>query len=273
MPDKRFLRIVSLWLFALLLPCNLAAQSRGDIATELAKQMENNVFALAAPVRGNKLAFTADGKPVKTLEPGSVAVHSAFYVESVKVDKVITMEARRLVIYYDENRKPRATATRERLEIQQELPSNATMQKVLTSVRTLLRNDDLFAAVPPPLSIPAPFPPLDPANQVVVFGNTAAGQSVYRVSNRVKPPKVISAPDPSYPEDMKQQKKEGTLVVLVVLDSNGSIYNLQVARRLFGREFSDAAAAAVGTWKFQPASLDGRPVAVAINVEVNFRLY
>jgi TonB family protein len=30
---------------------------------------------------------------------------------------------------------------------------------------------------------------------------------------------------------------------------------------------------AVRTWKFTPAMKDGHPVAVQINVEVNFRLY
>ena len=30
---------------------------------------------------------------------------------------------------------------------------------------------------------------------------------------------------------------------------------------------------AVRQWKFEPAMKDGRPVAVQINVEVNFRLY
>jgi outer membrane biosynthesis protein TonB len=30
---------------------------------------------------------------------------------------------------------------------------------------------------------------------------------------------------------------------------------------------------AVRTWKFEPARMDGHPVAVQVNVEVNFRLY
>jgi outer membrane biosynthesis protein TonB len=30
---------------------------------------------------------------------------------------------------------------------------------------------------------------------------------------------------------------------------------------------------AVTTWKFEPATLNGEPVAVRINVEVTFRLY
>jgi len=29
----------------------------------------------------------------------------------------------------------------------------------------------------------------------------------------------------------------------------------------------------VSTWKFEPATLDGKPVAVEVNVQVTFRLY
>jgi TonB family protein len=35
----------------------------------------------------------------------------------------------------------------------------------------------------------------------------------------------------------------------------------------------EKAIAAVSTWRFQPGTLDGQPVAVEVNVEVTFRLY
>jgi outer membrane biosynthesis protein TonB len=35
----------------------------------------------------------------------------------------------------------------------------------------------------------------------------------------------------------------------------------------------ERAIATVSTWRFEPATLHGSPVAVAINVEVNFRLF
>jgi TonB family protein len=35
----------------------------------------------------------------------------------------------------------------------------------------------------------------------------------------------------------------------------------------------DKALEAVRTWRFEPALKDGRPVAVQVNIEVNFRLY
>ena len=35
----------------------------------------------------------------------------------------------------------------------------------------------------------------------------------------------------------------------------------------------EKAVQAVRTWRFEPAKKDGLPVAVQINIEVNFRLY
>jgi outer membrane biosynthesis protein TonB len=35
----------------------------------------------------------------------------------------------------------------------------------------------------------------------------------------------------------------------------------------------EKAIGAVSTWRFQPATLNGKPVAVEINVQVSFRLY
>jgi len=35
----------------------------------------------------------------------------------------------------------------------------------------------------------------------------------------------------------------------------------------------EKAIAAVNKWRFQPATLDGRPVAVRISVEMSFRLF
>lgn len=40
-----------------------------------------------------------------------------------------------------------------------------------------------------------------------------------------------------------------------------------------GAGLDDKAMAAVKTWRFEPATLQGEPVAVRIPVEVDFRLY
>ena len=43
--------------------------------------------------------------------------------------------------------------------------------------------------------------------------------------------------------------------------------------RSLGLGLDEKALDAVRTWRFEPARKDGVPVAVQINVEVNFRLY
>ena len=56
------------------------------------------------------------------------------------------------------------------------------------------------------------------------------------------------------------------------VDAGGRPQQVQISRSL-GMGLDEKAIAAVRSWRFTPAMKDGRPVAVQINVEVNFRLY
>jgi TonB family protein len=61
-------------------------------------------------------------------------------------------------------------------------------------------------------------------------------------------------------------------VLYVIVGADGRPRDLRVARSL-GLGLDEKAIDAVKTWKFEPAMKDGKPVAVAISVEVEFRLY
>jgi TonB family protein len=61
-------------------------------------------------------------------------------------------------------------------------------------------------------------------------------------------------------------------VLGIVVDRNGNISRVRVERAL-GMGLDAAAVRKVRTWRFNPGSRDGNPVAVALNVEVDFRLY
>jgi TonB family protein len=56
-----------------------------------------------------------------------------------------------------------------------------------------------------------------------------------------------------------------------VVGPGGLPRNIKIARSL-SPEFDAAAIDAVKKWKFDPATKDGNPVAVQINVELTFRL-
>ena len=88
----------------------------------------------------------------------------------------------------------------------------------------------------------------------------------------VSAPKALQTPDPEYSEEARKAKYQGTVVLWLVVDPNGNPQQVKVARSL-GMGLDQKAVEAVRHWKFEPAMKDGRPVAVQINVEVNFRLY
>ncbi len=98
------------------------------------------------------------------------------------------------------------------------------------------------------------------------------GGGAYRVGGGVSAPRILYAPDPEYSEEARKAKYQGTVVLWVVVGPDGRPRDIRVQRSL-GLGLDEKAMEAVRTWKFEPARKDGQPVAVQINVEVNFRLY
>jgi TonB family protein len=98
------------------------------------------------------------------------------------------------------------------------------------------------------------------------------GGGAYRVGGGVSAPRALYAPDPEYSEEARKAKWQGTVVLWVVIGPDGKPRDVRVQRSL-GMGLDEKAIEAVRTWKFEPAKKDGQPVAVQVNVEVNFRLY
>ncbi len=101
-------------------------------------------------------------------------------------------------------------------------------------------------------------------------GGTGGG--VFRVGGGVSAPKQIYAPDPDYSEEARKAKYQGVCVLYVVIGPDGKPRDIRVARTL-GLGLDEKAMEAVKTWRFEPAMKDGKPVAVAVNIEVTFHLY
>ena len=98
------------------------------------------------------------------------------------------------------------------------------------------------------------------------------GGGVFRVGGGVLAPKPITTPDPQYTDQARQAKHEGTCVLAMVVGPDGKPRDIRIQRGL-GMGLDQKAIEAVQQWRFQPATKDGRPVAVQISVEVSFKLY
>ncbi len=109
-----------------------------------------------------------------------------------------------------------------------------------------------------------------PRHQETPLPENHAG--TFRVGGGVKAPRVIYAPDPAYSEIARQARYEATSVLWLVVDADGLPRNITIVRPS-GLGLDEEAVRAVSSWKFDPATKEGRPVSVQINVEVSFRLY
>lgn len=84
-------------------------------------------------------------------------------------------------------------------------------------------------------------------------------------------PQVRVRTAPEYPADLKRMRFQGTVVMLVELDARGDITRA-VATASSHADFTAAAEAAVRTWKFNPALVDGTPVASRFEFPIGFQL-
>ena len=98
------------------------------------------------------------------------------------------------------------------------------------------------------------------------------GGGAFRVGNGVSAPRALETPDPEYSEEARKAKYQGVVVLWLIVGPDGKPRDIRVSRPL-GMGLDQKAIEAVQRWRFEPAMKDGRPVAVQINVEVNFRLY
>ena len=88
----------------------------------------------------------------------------------------------------------------------------------------------------------------------------------------VSAPQLIFAPNPEFSEEAKREKYQGVCVISTIVDAEGNPQRVQVVQQL-GKGLDQKAVEAVQQYKFEPAMRNGEPVAVEVNIEVNFWLY
>ena len=98
------------------------------------------------------------------------------------------------------------------------------------------------------------------------------GGGVFKVGNGVSAPKAIFTPDPDYSDEARKSKYQGTVTLNVIIGADGRVHNASVIRSL-GMGLDEKALEKVKTWTFDPATKDGKPVAVQLSIEVAFNLY
>src|SRR6476659_8948666 len=84
--------------------------------------------------------------------------------------------------------------------------------------------------------------------------------------------RVLSKPEPQYTEEARKNQVTGTVILRAVFSSTGQVTNIS-ARAGLPYGLTERAIAAARQIKFTPATKDGRPVSMYIQLEYNFNLY
>ena len=75
-----------------------------------------------------------------------------------------------------------------------------------------------------------------------------------------------------YPEDAKEQKVEGRVIAIFVVETDGSISNVEVVKPVFPSLDAEAVRVLSGMPKWKPGMQSGKVVRVKYTVPINFSL-
>ena len=98
------------------------------------------------------------------------------------------------------------------------------------------------------------------------------GGGAYQIGGGVSQPIPIYQPEPEFSEEARKAKFQGVVTVSVIVDAQGKPQNVHVSRGV-GMGLDEKAIEAVQQYRFKPAKKNGKPVAVYLNVEVNFEIF
>ena len=88
----------------------------------------------------------------------------------------------------------------------------------------------------------------------------------------IVPPKELRRPSVQYPPASQNDGDEGTVTLLLAVQTDGSISDIRIARSSGYQRLDTAAVRSLRQAKFQPATCHGKPIAVRIHQSFIFKI-
>ena len=88
----------------------------------------------------------------------------------------------------------------------------------------------------------------------------------------IVPPKELRRPSVQYPPASQNNGDEGTVTLLLAVQTDGSISDIRIARSSGHPRLDAAAVRSLRQAKFQPATCHGKPIAVRIHQSFIFKI-
>jgi len=278
---------------------SIPAESQAtDVERHLRDQYQGKTLLLRGFLSGYRLHYGATGLPDKPrsgdwtedgfVEVGDISLSGQRL--AIKAKRLFVVAGQGLGFHFVAD-SPKRTKRAPSLEISAELGSAGSPSEQVEAAmsRIFLTTEDAFAEL-----VPAYWKPCVPdglsgkdsdchfSPQIsVVPGVASTGPrnpatentprpAVTHVGAGVSPPGIIRQQDPKLSDAADAADVRGTVILMLVVDASGVPQNIRVVRPM-GCGLDLQAVRAVGSWRFDPAEKDGRPVAVEIAVEARFQ--
>jgi TonB family protein len=92
-----------------------------------------------------------------------------------------------------------------------------------------------------------------------------------KVGAGVSAPTVLKRVEPRYTDEARAAGLQGTVILQAIIGTDGSAKVAKVVKPM-EMGLTESATEAIEQWKFKPAVRNGKEVAVAVNIEINFNL-
>ena len=277
--------LTALLAFLVLPSCLVAQKTEADLRARLLKKP----LYLRGEWGGDKLSFDDAGQVEKKAAPVSFTL-AGVDIQSVKLTaKELVLQGQRAGLEFNrdvpirvglDKRDGLGNASPENMTIRIKTPANGDFTAALDAIFT----DNLADLVPqlpaywqtfaqkhllPAGTLPAP---VRNSDQAAGSAQPPGVAKLPRIGGGVSPPRLATKVDPDFDEAARAMKYSGVVLVNLIVDAEGMPSHLQILRPT-GLGLDEQALAAVSRYTFQPAMLHGKPVAVELNVEVNFQIF
>jgi TonB family protein len=241
---------------------SISAPCADDLKDALNQRLKNQILALRSPFVHGEQKFDATGHPLGT-PSGSWLVYGSIFISKVSLSpEALRLEGPRVAIAEDRktgntSAVPLGNIVAVEIRLDQPLTSVAEAAALLN--RVFFLDDDRLAHARP---------------EYRRADVSTIEQPLYHVGegkSDVKPPAPIHTPEPDYSEIARRKRVQGTLMLNVLVDKTGQIVRIRIQRPL-GMGLDEQAVNALKTWRFKPATRNGEPIPVEMNIEISFKL-
>src|SRR5438552_2052377 len=246
----------------------LRADARSDQEKRLKDTFAGKILTIRNFYVDDKLVYSPAAKVIVGGTPGD------WTLANLEVEKIhlrsdqLTLEGHRVRVVYDKDsddlfRNSQSGKVKVEIQLDAGHATDADLIDLLGEV-FLTKKDKLEDLVPDS------WKPIIHRDEA--WSSPSNPEAPARVIGAVKPPRLRKHTDPIYPEYARQSRVQGSVVLWAVVDIDGRAKHVRVARSLCCG-LDERAVSAVRQWKFDPATRDGQPLPVQLNIEINFRLY